>query len=411
MYSYKVMLKPNNKQMTRIRRTANMVIICQQLVFDYLNSFLERKEKIPSCKDTRKWFTQRKRQYDEGIIEKRKGMTKKEQRLNHLDTLFYDVSNDALKQGIKDVYNSFIRYFKKISKKPVRKDFKGKVKSFYVDSYKIRIEEDHVVLEKISTSLKANKKCLNRIRLVEKGRIPLGVKYKNVRVIIDDDRVYISLAVEDEPKVNKQEREKKTETIGIDVNIDSIDISKLISYKSPVKKKKYKRIEKSVKRLRRKISKQYELANKNNKKLFECKNRNKALKKLRNKKKRLRNIVMEYHNDVITNIISFNPSSINIEDLNIKGMLKNHKISRSIQISAWRKFFNKLTALAKRHGIEVNAIDRFFPSSKRCYNCGNIKDDLKLEDRIYICNKCGFTIRRDFNAALNIQNYYSIILK
>ena len=120
---------------------------------------------------------------------------------------------------------------------------------------------------------------------------------------------------------------------------------------------------------------------------------------------------MEYHNDVITNIISFNPSSINIEDLNIKGMLKNHKISRSIQISAWRKFFNKLTALAKRHGIEVNAIDRFFPSSKRCYNCGNIKDDLKLEDKIYICNKCGFIIRRDFNAALNIQNYYSIILK
>ena len=126
MYTFKVMIHPNNKQETKIRRTLNKCIECNNIIYDYLDSFLKNNEKIPSCGDVRKWFTIQKSIKDNEVIEKRKGLTKKEMISNHLDTLFYDVSNDALKQEIKDTYNSFIRYFKKLSKYPVKKKYDKK---------------------------------------------------------------------------------------------------------------------------------------------------------------------------------------------------------------------------------------------------------------------------------------------
>ena len=111
MYTFKVMIHPNNKQRTKILRTLNKCIECQNIVFDYLDSFVKDKKQLPSCEDVRKWFTTIKKQKDDEVILKRVNMTKKEMIKNHLDTLFYDVSNDALKQTIKDTYNSFIRIF------------------------------------------------------------------------------------------------------------------------------------------------------------------------------------------------------------------------------------------------------------------------------------------------------------
>ena len=149
MYTYKVMIHPNNIQATKIRRTFNKCIECQNIVYDYLDSFLTKGDKIPSCSDVRKWFTIQKRLKDNEVINKRMNMTKKEMISNHLDTLFYEISNDALKQMVKDTYNSFVRYFKKLSKYPNRKSYKDKHKSFYVDPYKIGFTDKKVRLEKI----------------------------------------------------------------------------------------------------------------------------------------------------------------------------------------------------------------------------------------------------------------------
>ena len=124
MYAFKVMIHPNNKQRTKILRTLNKCIECQNIVFDYLDSFVKDNKPLPSCGDVRKWFTAIKKEKDDEVILKRANMTKKEMIKNHLDTLFYDVSNDALKQMIKDTYNAFIRYFKKLGKYPKRKSFK-----------------------------------------------------------------------------------------------------------------------------------------------------------------------------------------------------------------------------------------------------------------------------------------------
>ena len=148
MYTYKVMIHPNNKQETKIRRTLNKCIECQNIVYDYLDSFVKNNEKIPSCSDVRKWFTIQKRIKDNEVINKRINLTKREMIENHLDTLFYDVSNDALKQMVKDTYNSFVRFFKKISKYPIRKSYYDHHKSFYVDPYKIDFTDKKVILEK-----------------------------------------------------------------------------------------------------------------------------------------------------------------------------------------------------------------------------------------------------------------------
>ena len=109
MYTYKVMIHPNNKQATKIRRTLNKCIECQNIVYDYLDSFLKSNTKLPSCGDVRKWFTLQKQIKDSEAIKARMNMTKKGMINNHLDTLFYDVSNDALKQTIKDTYISFLQ--------------------------------------------------------------------------------------------------------------------------------------------------------------------------------------------------------------------------------------------------------------------------------------------------------------
>ena len=195
MYTYKVRLHPNNKQATKIRRTLNKCIECQNIVYDYLDSFVKSKINIPSCSDVRKWFTIQKRIYDEKTIELRKNKTKEQIIEEHLDTLFYDVSNDALKQMVKDTYNSFVRYFKKLGSYPVRKSYKDKKKSFYMDPFKIEFTDRKVKLEKITNNQKANRQVLNYICLAEKNRIPQNVSYYNPRVSYDGEYFYITVGV------------------------------------------------------------------------------------------------------------------------------------------------------------------------------------------------------------------------
>ena len=91
MYTYKVVIHPNNKQRTKILNTMNKCIECQNIVFDILSSYVQRKEKIPSCSDIRKLFTNIKKEKDIETINKRIGLTKKEQREKHLDVLFYGI--------------------------------------------------------------------------------------------------------------------------------------------------------------------------------------------------------------------------------------------------------------------------------------------------------------------------------
>jgi len=90
-----------------------------------------------------------------------------------------------------------------------------------------------------------------------------------------------------------------------------------------------------------------------------------------------------------------------IEDLNVKGMMTNHNLAKSIGNCGWGEFVRQLNYKAEWYGREIITVDRFFPSSKTCNNCGWINDSLLLSDREWTC-KCGNVIDRDLNASLNI---------
>ncbi|HBI7027661.1 RNA-guided endonuclease InsQ/TnpB family protein, partial [Clostridium perfringens] len=97
------------------------------------------------------------------------------------------------------------------------------------------------------------------------------------------------------------------------------------------------------------------------------------------------------------------PSYITIEDLNVKGMMKNKHLSKAIASQKFFEFKTKLMSKCKQNDVELRIVDRFYPSSKTCSQCGEIKKDLKLSDRVYKCS-CGFVIDRDLNASINLRN-------
>ena len=405
MYTYKVVIHPNNKQRSKILNTMNKCIECQNIVFDVLNAYIQRKEKIPKCSEIRKQFTVIKKEKDIETINKRIGLTKKEQREKHLDVLFYDVSNDALKQTVKDTYNAFVRFFKKESKYPNRKTYKDKHKSFYVDPYKIKFTDNKVKLEKIANNQKENRTVLNYVSLAEKKRIPTNVKYYNPRVVYDGYRFYIVVSVDDAHAPIKKNKELLDKTIGIDLNISSIVTSENKVYVSVNKEKKVKKATRRMERLQRQVSRKYEVAKKEKRMLKKCKNFIKNKKKIRRQYERLNNLRNDYIDKVINNILNSPPKVIVVEDLDVKQMQQNKKISSLIQISSFRKFITKLKERCNKYSIEVKEADRYYPSSKMCSRCKNIKEKLLLSERIYKCNICNNKISRDLNAAINLANY------
>ena len=405
MYTYKVVIHPNNKQRTKILRTMNKCIECQNIIYDLLKGYLDRNERIPSCLEIRKMFTLIKKEKDEETINKRKGMTKKEMIDNHLDTLFYDVSNDALKQTIKDTYKAFVRFFRKESKFPNKKSYKEKTKSFYVDPYKIEFTDKKVKLEKIANNLKTNRQVLNYISLAEKNRIPIDAKYYNPRVVFDGDRFYIVVSVDDEYAPKKKLKEKIDEVIGIDLNVSTIVLSNNKKYKSINKEKRIKKATRKLKLLQRKSSRRYINALNNKKKLKEAKNFIKIKKLIRKCYRRLSNLRDDYINKVIDDILYKPPKRIVIETLDIKSMQQNKKISSLIQISSFRNFINTLKEKCNKQNVLITEADKYYPSSKMCSTCGSIKKDLLLSDRVYYCEACDYVINRDLNAAINLAKY------
>ena len=405
MYTYKVVIHPNNKQRTKILRTMNKCIECQNIIYDLLKGYLDRSERIPSCLEIRKMFTLIKKEKDDEVINKRKGMTKKEMIDNHLDTLFYDVSNDALKQTVKDTYKAFVRFFKKESKFPNRKSYKDKTKSFYVDPYKIEFTDKKVKLEKIANNQKSNRQVLNYISLAEKNRIPLDVKYYNPRVVFDGDRFYIVVAVDDEYAPKKKIKEKVDEVIGIDLNISTIVLSNNKKYKSINKERRIKKATRKLKLLQRKSSRRYINALNNKKKLKDAKNFIKVKKLIRKCYKRLSNLRDDYINKVVDDILYKPPKRIVIETLDIKSMQQNKKISSLIQISSFRKFINTLKEKCVKQNVLITEADKYYPSSKMCSTCGSIKKELLLSERVYYCEACEYVINRDLNAAINLAKY------
>ena len=220
------------------------------------------------------------------------------------------------------------------------------------------------------------------------------------KYINNEVKVYVSVVID----VDMKSVSKNTnEGIGIDLGLKDFAIcSNGEKYKNINKTEKIRKIEKKLKREQKKLSKKYENLKKKGGTATKS-NIKKQIVKVQKLHHKLDNIRTDYVNKTISNIINQKPKFITIEDLNVKGMMKNKHLSKAVANEKFYEFRSKLTNKCNALGIELRIVDRFYPSSKLCHLCGSMKKDLKLKDRIYKCN-CGYIEDRDYNASLNLRD-------
>ena len=193
-------------------------------------------------------------------------------------------------------------------------------------------------------------------------------------------------------------------SLGIDLGLKELAIcSNGKVYKNINKSYVVRKIEKRLKRLQKQVSRKYE-QNKKGKEYVKTKNIIKLEKQIQQVYRRLANIRSNYLHKTTTSIVKTKPYRVVIEDLNVKGMMKNKHLSDAIRKQGFYEFKRQLEYKCKFRGIQLVVADRFYPSSKTCSQCGEIKKDLKLKDRVYKCS-CGLSIDRDLNASINLSRY------
>ena len=376
----KVMLVPNNVQQTKMFQYAGASRFAYNWALAKEKGNYEKGGKFIPDTELRKEFT----------------------RLRNSDEYAWlqNVSNNVTKQAIKDACVAYKNFFKGLQRYPRFKSKKKSMPKFYQDNIKIQFSNTHVKFEGFSSSKKANKQKLNWVRLAERGRIPTATKYMNPRISFDGLNWWISVCVE----FPDCKETLSDDGVGIDLGIKELAVcSDGNTYKNINKSQVVKKLEKRKRRLQRRVSRKYE-QNKEKGKYCKTKNVIKNEKLLLKVNHRLTNIRKNYLHQTTSEIVNRKPRFICIEDLNVNGMLKNRHLSKAVQNQGFFEFRKQLEYKCNDSGIRLIIADRFYPSSKLCSCCGNIKKDLKLSDRTYRC-ECGNVIDRDFQASLNLKAY------
>ena len=377
--AYKIEINPTNEQKSKIHRTIGVSRFVYNFYIARNKEIYERKGKFISGMDFSKWLN------NEYIPNNQEVKWIKE------------VSSKATKQAIMNGDKAFRDFFKKAKGFP---KFKKK-KSQDVKAYFPKNNKTAWTLERHRVKIPT----LGWVRLKEFGYIPINSVVKSGTVSQKADRYYVSILVEDDYiEVSKS----TNEGVGIDLGVKEFAVcSEGSKFKNINKTSTFKKVEKKLKREQRKLSRKYESLKIRNKNIKEGRatgqNIQKQIVKVQKLHQRLTNIRTNYINKTVSKIVKQKPSYVTIEDLNVKGMMKNKYLSKAIASQKFFEFKTKLMSKCKQNNIELRIVDRFYPSSKTCSNCGKIKKDLKLSDRIYKCD-CGFTIDRDLNASINLKN-------
>lgn len=166
-------------------------------------------------------------------------------------------------------------------------------------------------------------------------------------------------------------------------------------------------LEKRLRRLQRKVSRKY-LKNKEGNRFVKTCNIIKVEKQIRILHRKLNGIRNNHIHQATNAIVKTKPCRVVMETLNIKGMMKNRHLSKAIAKQKLYDFKLKLQYKCEKNSIEFVEADKWYPSSKLCSSCGDIKQDLKLSDRMYKCD-CGLVIDRDFNASINLSRYKLVV--
>ncbi|MGB4439480.1 MAG: transposase [Sedimentibacter sp.] len=367
----KVRLEPNNEQMSKLFQSAGTARWAY-------NWTLARQEE--NYKNGGKFI-------QDGDLRKELTQLKQTEELKWLN----DYSNNITKQAIKDACDAYYKFFKGLSEKPKFKSRKKSPPKFYQDTEKIKFQDGKVRLEKVGW-----------VNLSETDRIPENAKHTNPRVKFDGVNWYVTVGID----VLPEPVELTGESIGIDVGIKDLAICSNIEkpYKNINKNKNVKKLEKKMRRLQRKVTNKYE-KNKEGRSYVKTSNIKKLEKNIRKLHKRLDNIRTDNRQKVTTEIAKTKPSRVVMEDLNVKGMMKNKHLSKAIAQQGLYEFKLMMHYKCERQGTEFVEADKWYPSSKTCSECGHVKTKLSLSERVFVCDNCGAVIDRDKNASINLSRY------
>lgn len=374
--SFKTEINPTEEQKARIRRTIGTCRYVYNFYLGHNKALHDNGEKFMTGKDFSLWLNNK---YIPDNPDK---------------TWIREVYSKAVKKSIEDGCTAFTRFFKHQSDFP---KFKKKGKSD-VKMYFVRNNPKDCQCERHRLKIPT----LGWVRIKEKGYIPTtkdGYMIRSGTVSVKAGRFYVSVLVEI-PDVNIDN--SSNEGIGIDLGLkDFAIISNGKTYRNINKSAGLKKLEKQLIREQRSLSRKYE----NLKKGESTQRANIQKQKLKVQKlhHKMDNIRTDYINKTIAEIVKTKPSYITIEDLNVKGMMKNRCLSKAVASQKFYEFRTRLKAKCDENGIELRVADRFYPSSKTCHHCGSVRKNLKLSDRIYRC-ECGYVADRDFNAALNLKD-------
>ena len=374
--SFKTEINPTEEQKARIRRTIGTCRYVYNFYLGHNKALHDNGEKFMTGKNFSLWLN------NEYIPD------------NPDKTWIREVYSKAVKKSIEDGCTAFTRFFKHQSDFP---KFKKKGKSD-VKMYFVRNNPKDCQCERHRLKIPT----LGWVRIKEKGYIPTtkdGYMIRSGTVSVKAGRFYVSVLVEI-PDVNIDNN--SNEGIGIDLGLkDFAIVSNGKTYRNINKSAGLKKLEKQLIREQRSLSRKYE----NLKKGESTQRANIQKQKLKVQKlhHKMDNIRTDYINKTIAEIVKTKPSYITIEDLNVKGMMKNRCLSKAVASQKFYEFRTRLKAKCDENGIELRVADRFYPSSKTCHHCGSVKKNLKLSDRIYRC-ECGYVADRDLNAALNLKD-------
>ena len=377
--AYKIEINPTDEQKSKIQQTIGVSRFIYNFYIARNKEIYEKEGKFVSGMEFSKWLNNE-------YIPNNKEMN-----------WIREVSPKATKQAIMNGDKSFRDFFKKAKGFPRFKKKKNQdVKAYFPKNNKTdwTIERHRV---KIPT--------LGWVRLKEFGYIPINSTVKSGTVSQKADRYYVSILVEED---YKEVSKSINEGVGIDLGIKDFAIcSDGNKFKNINKTYNVKKLEKKLKREQRRLSRKYESLKIRNKNIKEGRptrqNIQKQVVKVQKLHKRLTNIRTDYINKTVAKIVEQKPSYVTIEDLNVKGMMKNKHLSKAVAQQKFFEFKTKLTVKCKEKNIELRIVDRFYPSSKTCSQCGKVKKDLKLSNRIYKCD-CGLSVDRDLNASINLKN-------
>ena len=374
--SFKTEINPTEERKVKIRKTIGTCRYIYNFYLAHNKELYDKGEKFMSGKSFSVWLNN-------------------EYLPQNPDKLWIkEVSSKSVKRSIENGCIAFTRFFKHQSAFPnFKKKGKSDVKMYFVKNNPkdCRCERHRI-----------NIPSLGWVRTKEKGYIPTtkdGYVIKSGHVSIRADKYYVSVLIE---IPNNKIANNSNEGIGIDLGLkDFAIVSNGKTYKNINKSAKLKKLEKQLIREQRSLSRKYENLKKGES--TQKTNIHKQRLKVQKLHHRIDNIRTDYINKTIAEIVKTKPSYITIEDLNVSGMMKNKHLSKAVASQKFYEFRTKLQAKCNENGIELRVVDRWFPSSKTCHCCKNIKKDLKLSDRIFKCD-CGYIEDRDFNAALNLRD-------